>query len=325
MAESAWKLKVGRASHHQRDLEAALREYSQLNPFGLVSKLEGNDLVVRVSMRQEIPEVLSLIVGDLLHNARSALDIVVMSAARDLASESGRQLSFAEERELFFPVTRSKPEFDRAARILGRYLSEETIIRIRIVQPWSMATAWLERENEQITADSMDMLISLDLLYRLNRLDNFDKHRQLLTVDFHPGSITLGDGEFDPIDQGRESEGEPVNLDELDPKIRANLIESLQKMQEQDERPDSYDFFFSAGELHDGAEIGRYIRHDHGQMPGDLTARGNLWLVLWEPGLTGRFPGAPLLQNTVREMIDEVESVCTFVESGVLGEGDTRR
>jgi hypothetical protein len=223
---------------------------------------------------------------------------------------------------LSFPVTRTEPEFNRVAKRLGRYLSKDTIIRIRVVQPWFMAAMQLARANEENTTENLNMLISLDRLHRLNRLDHLDKHRQPLTVDFHPGTITLRDDEFDPIDQGREPEGEPVDLDELDPETRVNLIEALLKMQEYDERPDSYDFFFSGSELHDGAEIGRYIRHDRGQMPSDLTARGSLRLVLWEPELTGRFPGGPPLQKTVQEMIDEVESICAFVESGVLPKGD---
>ena len=44
--------------------------------------------------------------------------------------------------------------------------------------------------------------------------------------------------------------------------------------------------------------------------------------MLWEPELMERFSGARPVQKTVQEMIDEVESICTFVESGVLVEGD---
>jgi hypothetical protein len=127
MADSAWRSKLRRARHHERDLEAALRQYSQLNPFELISKLEGNDLVVRVHIRHKVPEELSLIVGDLLHNARSALDLLVTSAAWDFASESGSQLTPADERKLFFPVTRTESDFDRAAKKIEPYLSGETM------------------------------------------------------------------------------------------------------------------------------------------------------------------------------------------------------
>jgi hypothetical protein len=95
------------------------------------------------------------------------------------------------------------------------------------------------------------------------------------------------------------------------------LKRSIRKMQEDDNRPDSYDFYFSAGELHDGTEIGRYIRHDRAQMPGDLTARGNLRLVLWEPEVMARFRTAPPLEETVRDMTDAVDRMCTFIETGL--------
>ena len=322
MADSAWKSKLRRARHHERDLEAALRQYSQLNPFELISKLEGNDLVVRVHIRHEIPEELSLIVGDLLHNARSALDLLVTSAAWDFASESGSQLTPADERKLFFPVTRTESDFDKAAKRIEPYLSEETMTRIRIVQPWSVTATRFAQEDDDDTADEVDLFTWLDLVWRLQLLDNLDKHREVLALDFHRGTITLGDDAFDPLDDGNEPEGEPINFDELDPETRENLFETFRKIQEEDARPDSYDFFFSDGGLHDGAEIGRYIRHDGGQMPGGLTARGNLRLVLWEPEVMQRFRGGPPLPKTVREMIDEVERTCAFVETGIIGDED---
>jgi hypothetical protein len=319
MTDSAWKPKLGRARHHELDLKSALHEYSQLDPFELVSALEDNDLVVRVHVRHEVPEELSLIVGDLLHNARSALDLLVTSAARSYTSESGRQLSSVEERALFFPITRAESAFNRAAIKLNRYLSEETMMRIRFVQPWSRSAAQLAHENEKVTTEKLDQLTWLNLLWRLSLLDNLDKHREVLALDFHRATITLADDDINPLDEGERPKGDPINsFDELDPETRENLIESILKMQEEDARPDSYDFYFSDGDLYDGAEIGRYMRHDRGQMPGNLTARGSLRLVLWEPELMERFEGAPPLQKTVREMIDEVEWTCAFVETGVL-------
>jgi len=95
-------------------------------------------------------------------------------------------------------------------------------------------------------------------------------------------------------------------------------MQSILKMQEYNNRPDSYDFYFSNGELHDGAEIGRYIRNDRGQMRDGLIARGNLRLLLWEPEVMARFQAAPPLQETVRDMIDAVDRMCTFIESGLL-------
>lgn len=324
MADSAWKSKVRRARRHERDLEAALRQYSQLNPFELISKLEGNDLVVRVQIRHEIPEELSLIVGDLLHNARSALDLLVTSAAWDFASESGSQLTPADERKLFFPVTRTESDFDKAAKKIEPYLSEETITRIRIVQPWSLTAARLAQEDDDVNPDEVDLFTWLNPVWRLHLLDNLDKHREVLALDFHSGTITLDDDTFDPLDFDNEPKGELIPFDELDPETRENLLESFRKIQEEDDRPDSYDFFFSNGELRDGTEIGRYIRHDRGQMPGGLTARGNLRLVLWEPEVTQRFRGGPSLPKTVREMIDAVELTGAFVETGLFGDEDEK-
>jgi hypothetical protein len=319
MTDPAWRPKLRRARHHARDLDAALREYSQLDPFELVTGIEGNDLVVRVHIRHEIPEELSLITGDLLHNARSALDLLITSVATDFASKSGRELSSDDERTLSFPITRTESEFNRNAKRIAPLLPDVTMQKIRMMQPWSIAEGMLERKGIEITPGRVDTYIWWHPLLRLSALDNLDKHRAVLALDFHRATITLGDDDFDPLDDGQEPEGEPVrSFDELDPETRENLMQSILEMQEYDNRPDSYDFYFSDGELYDGAEIGRYMRHDRGPMPDDLTARGNLRLVLWEPEVMKRFRGAPPLQETVREMIDEVERMCTVIETDVL-------
>jgi hypothetical protein len=293
MADSDWKPKLRRARHHERALEAAVHHYSELDPFELVSRYEGNDLVVRVHIRHEIPEELSLIVGDLLHNARSALDLLITSAAWDFASESGTELTPVDERKLFFPVTRTESDFDNAAKKIEPYLSEETMTRIRIVQPWSLTAARLAQEDDDVTADEVQLFTWLDLVWRLQLLDNLDKHRQVVALDFRSGTITLGDQALDLLDEGNEPEGEPVNFDDLDPEIQANLLESFRKIQEEDERPDSYDFFFAGEELHDGAEIGRHMRHDGGPMPGGLTARGNLRFGAVGTGSDATIPRRP--------------------------------
>ena len=134
--------------------------------------------------------------------------------------------------------------------------------RIRIVQPWSLTATRLAQEDDDFTADEVDRFTWLDLVWRLHLLDILDKHREVLALDFHRATISLNDDEFDPLDDGNEPEGEPINVDELDPETRENLFEALRKIQEQNARPDSFDFYDSddfydtTGEVHDGAEIG---------------------------------------------------------------------
>lgn len=147
---------------------------------------------MRVHVRHEIPEDLSLITGDLLHNARSALDLLVTSAAWDWALESGRQLSPADERRLSFPVTRTEPGFDRAAHKLEPYLSGETMARIRTAQPWSVTAARFAHEHEAVTADELDLFTWLSPLWRLHLLDILDKHREVLALDVPLGNSVFG-------------------------------------------------------------------------------------------------------------------------------------
>jgi hypothetical protein len=247
------------------------------------------------------------------------LDLLVTSIAKEFAFTSGHELSPADELALSFPITHTESEFNRKKKGIAHLLPDITMQQIRTMQPWSIIEGVLESKGVEITPNRINTYIWMIALLRLSALDNLDKHREVLALDFHRATVTLGDEDFDPLDDGQEPEGEPIHsFDELDPEIRENLMQSILKMQEYNNRPDSYDFYFANGELHDGAEIGRYIRNDHGQMPGGLTARGNLRLVLWEPEVMARFRAAPPLQETVRDMIDAVDRVCTFIEAGLL-------
>ena len=99
-------------------------------------------------------------------------------------------------------MTHNESRFNRTAKKLTRYLSDETILRIRNMQPWSIAEGALKRNGIEITADRVDQVIWLDPLLRLSRLDNLDKHREVLALDFHRATITLGDDDFDLLDDG---------------------------------------------------------------------------------------------------------------------------
>jgi hypothetical protein len=98
MADSAWPAKLGERATMRRTWKWLCVTTHKLDPFELVAELEANDHVVRVHIRHEIPQELSLIAGDLLHNARSALDLLITSAAHEFALKSGRELSPADER-----------------------------------------------------------------------------------------------------------------------------------------------------------------------------------------------------------------------------------
>ena len=75
MFESA-KLKVQRAKHHIVDLKIASNAFVESHPHTLSIGSDPNtgEMTVEVRFREQIPSRLSLILGDAIHNLRTALD-----------------------------------------------------------------------------------------------------------------------------------------------------------------------------------------------------------------------------------------------------------
>jgi len=71
--------KIERSKQHTRDFEIALKAFRDTNPYGfrIDDDLQTGDKIHRIAIRSQTPDSLSLIVGDAVHNLRSALDHLV--------------------------------------------------------------------------------------------------------------------------------------------------------------------------------------------------------------------------------------------------------
>lgn len=101
--------------------------------------------------------------------------------------------------------------------------------------------------------------------------------------------------------------------DDAAPLDHAVLAELEAKLEAEQERGETVDFYFADEAITDGVEVGRFRRNEHGRVPDGLKIQGNLRLVLWEPGLTDQSIGGPAVSVLSAEFIDEVEAVCTYV------------
>ena len=150
--------KIERARHHFGDLKTELAEYKSRNPFNLVDVTEGDSVEVQVVVKEEIPKALTLILGDCVHNLRSALDhIVFESVARpgtrncDFPIWNGKSSDFSQTKWTAFVEDKVQ---GRNAVVLRRYLGA-----LRAFQQGADEYLWV-----------------------LHRLDIIDKHRLLLAV-----------------------------------------------------------------------------------------------------------------------------------------------
>jgi hypothetical protein len=175
------------------------------------------------------------------------------------------------------------------------------------VQPWRTAETF-RADGPSRSGGEQRAAAKLNLLRRLSVLNNLDKHRVLLFTLWR--SDTVAQGAFELA--GNTGSGEP-SVYNAAPPGPAVLAEIEAKLQAEQERGETVDFYFSDETITDGAEIGRFRRNDHGPVPDGLEIRGNLRLLLWEPELTDQAIGGPAVSELSAEFIDQVEAVCTYV------------
>ncbi len=161
------KLKLNRAKHHLRDLEAARKRFFDSNPYDL-GENENHETGQRelvVKRAAPVPDSLTLISGDVIHNLRSALDHLIW------------QLVIANDRKpndtTAFPIWRSEAKYKSGRPGYAKGISKAALEILDGLKPY-------EGGN--------------DALWRLHKLDIIDKHRLLLTVAARQEHVTIDFG-----------------------------------------------------------------------------------------------------------------------------------
>jgi hypothetical protein len=196
LALTGVRLKIDRAQHHFNDLHARIRD--QLHPKEDAKPIKPaievdqkkRHIIVRQPKSEPLDPSLQLIIGDCIHNLRSALDHLVVQLA--IANGAGS----AAASKTAFPVYLTSGEFNSfVRRKVAPFISTASLAEIEDFQPY-------KRTNMPET----------DILWLLSQLDIIDKHRLLVVVlrKFKPVSfeIKLPDGKAfsHPID---DSEWKP--------------------------------------------------------------------------------------------------------------------
>ena len=122
-----------------------------------------------------------LLVGDTIHNLRSALDHIVCQ----LAILNGNDISCCDR--TYFPICICKPDFAKFRKMAEHLLSPEAFTFIEELQPYKTADATREDPSHS----------SLWIIHKLNVID---KHRILVVVGKHfrttDVSCSFNDGDF---------------------------------------------------------------------------------------------------------------------------------
>jgi hypothetical protein len=166
-------LKLDRATEHVQALQAAQEDFLAGKPYayrrtieGGTREGEGTSHVFRWERYTAPPHRVGLIAGDAVHNARSALDHLVVALAEQGARKLGITMTEKVEAGLQFPIVTSHDDFVKQVR-RGRLEHIECTTRTVIEghQPYRVSTDPARAQ-----------------LVKLARLDNADKHRMIVPV-----------------------------------------------------------------------------------------------------------------------------------------------
>jgi hypothetical protein len=174
------RLKIERAKHHINDLNTRLAEFLAKNPFETVVREDPDraERIIRIKTNRSIPDEFSLIIGDAVHNLRSALDLATFCVVGAKAEQPEKvQFPFAREAKDFKSVFNNR-QVNRA----GKNIQDA----IRNLQPYGSGN---------------------DLLYGLHTLDLADKHKLIVPVATTAEIVADDLERLDPAFRGWKGEG----------------------------------------------------------------------------------------------------------------------
>jgi hypothetical protein len=149
------RLKIGRADHHISDLERQFAAFVAEKPHRFSMHIDPHTLhtIMRVSFIKEVPAQFALIIGDAIHNLRTALDHTVW----EIVGFAQR----TQDRQLAFPTGHTRTTFESSCN------------GIKAPSQWVRDALMSTEVFPQGTGDD---------LYNLTRLDNADKHTVITPV-----------------------------------------------------------------------------------------------------------------------------------------------
>lgn len=176
--EHSHELRLDRAFHHLQSLKAEVARWKEKRPYRVVNEGDADSVYkfVKVRVLEDPPPVLGSIVGDCVHNLRSALDNLVYGLAE---SRNGGPLPPEIENRPEFPVFRDRAKFLSKGKNRIRDIAPVAQTIIQGLQPYRRGRVYWN-----------------DPLWQLHELSNRDKHRlpfmMLLLPDEYPEFFVRG-------------------------------------------------------------------------------------------------------------------------------------
>lgn len=161
-----YQLKIERAKRHLRELAAEVQAFNAGSPYELFTEdnQDTGQRHVKVRFKTCIPAEWSAIIGDIIHNARSALDLLMVEVVK--FCDPGR----ASYNHVHFVIRESKEEFQKALPKNIRGASLEARQIVEELQPYKGGD---------------------EAFYRLHQFDIMDKHKAMIPVGAAHRNVTI--------------------------------------------------------------------------------------------------------------------------------------
>ena len=191
--------KLDRAVEHLEPLERECERFLKTKPYSVSAQFEPQtrEYIVHFSIRKSMPLSAAVIVGEVIHDLRSALEHLVWSLAASSAEDAAALWEPRIRERITFPVAKSPDAFESAS--VRPYIGEHAMTVLSQFQPYTGGD-----ETE----------IGGHPLAHLHDLWNVDKHRVLIgaasTVDLEPVTFRPRALSFEELAKGTDIEHFPV-------------------------------------------------------------------------------------------------------------------
>ena len=153
----AYRLKIERARRHLAELKAAVEEFDLPSAFEVITEddPDAGQSHAKVRTKRCLPADWSMIIGDIIHNARSALDLLMVAVVKRCDPER------ASYNHVHFVIRETKEAFEAALPAKIRGASPEARAVIESLKPYKGGD---------------------EAFWRLHQLDISDKHKAIIPV-----------------------------------------------------------------------------------------------------------------------------------------------
>jgi hypothetical protein len=185
------RLKVERAKEHIADLDDAIRRFGESEPYEISTKEKTaiEQTAFYVAKINPVPDHISLILGDAVHNLRSALDHLAWQLV-----EAGGGVP---DRDTMFPIYQTPKRYAavlKGGKIKGAHPGAVKLISA--MQPYPTRDQTLWEINRLDIVDKHQLIVTVTLLYKGWKVDTLASGHVLEFPQEAPYSLVAGDELF---------------------------------------------------------------------------------------------------------------------------------